>query len=361
MSIIRTVAAFCLLILICNATINAQQCNLNSQGSFCTSLQLSIDCQDATQIQWFRNDELIPGWSDSSIELRDITDEQGDYHAEYFLNGVAGATTAVQVRNIFYETDLGDMFICKGDTLLIPNFPPLAHSGQYQTRTTAQDGCDSLIFFTLSALPETITNLGTQYICNSEVFTYGGIEYNQPGEYDVFIGSTIYGCDSTVTFQVVKDSAIRVDLPVIKLCYGDSIIIDGETYNEDTLFTKTILSPTTGCDSITSYSIRVQPEIITNLGQKQICNGEVFNYRGIEYNQPGEYQINISSTTIHACDTTVIFQVVKDSAIRVALPIIELCFGDSIIIDGQIYYDDAQIEKNAISTTTGCDSITIST
>lgn len=71
------------------------------------------------------------------------------------------------------------------------------------TPYTSYLGCDSIVRQKVTILPQKLTNLGAEYICEGECYYVGPYEYCNPGNYTEVITAE-NGCDSTVKFTLVK-------------------------------------------------------------------------------------------------------------------------------------------------------------
>ncbi len=169
--------------------------------------------------------------------------------------------------NLIIETDLTvssqivanlNVNICYGDSALINGNYELA-SGTFYDTTVSVAGCDSITItnFTVDSL---ITNSVTASICQGDSIILGGAYQTVAGSYnDVY--STNSGCDSIVTTTITVDSAITgID---IQQAACDFVWIDGIIYSLSNDTATFILSSASGCDSIVTLNLTINPIVTT--------------------------------------------------------------------------------------------------
>ncbi|MFN8302281.1 MAG: HYR domain-containing protein [Saprospiraceae bacterium] len=106
-------------------------------------------------------------------------------------------------------TILSDITVCNEWTPFEWDEEPhtqLFNPGTYTLTSTPYQsylGCDSIVRQKVTILPLNFTNLGVKYICEGECFYVGPYEYCNPGTYTDVI-SAENGCDSIVKFTLVK-------------------------------------------------------------------------------------------------------------------------------------------------------------
>lgn len=169
--------------------------------------------------------------------------------------------------NLIIETDLTvssqivanlNVNVCYGDSALINGNYELA-SGTFYDTTVSVAGCDSITItnFTVGSL---ITNSVTASICQGDSLFLGGAYQTANGSYnDVY--ATNSGCDSIVTTTLTIDSAITgID---IQQAVCDFVWIDGVTYNTSDSTSSFTLSSASGCDSIVTLNLTINPIVTT--------------------------------------------------------------------------------------------------
>lgn len=131
-----------------------------------------------------------------------------------------------------------------------------------------------------------------EFICEGEIFNFGGVDYTQTGQYTHVFSTTDIGCDSTVTLDLFVEALPRATFPRdTTICSGQTITLDagnhGYSYiwntgdNTRTIDVSTagtyfvIMESPNGCkntDTIDIEVINVFPGFeyihVENLGQK---------------------------------------------------------------------------------------------
>ena len=137
----------------------------------------------------------------------------------------------------------------------------------------------------------------------------------------------------------------------IEICQGDSIKIGIHTYFTTGIFKDTI-SSISGCDSIVTTNLTVNPKKYTTLNQS-ICQGEVFNIGIHNYSIAGTYIDTLS--TYLGCDSIITTYLTVNPIKHTSLnPII--CQGELYQV-GNHYYTLNGTYIDTLTTNFGCDSI----
>lgn len=108
-----------------------------------------------------------------------------------------------------------------------------------------------------------------------------GIYYSS--EQDIFLSnSAINGCDSLSILTLREYAFQEPQERIMRLCYGDSLLIDGRYYRSDTLI-QTRHFNRFGCDSLIYWIVSTYPEIPSNTINHNICPGDSVFINGIWY------------------------------------------------------------------------------
>jgi hypothetical protein len=169
--------------------------------------------------------------------------------------------------NLIIETDLTvssqiteniTVNICYGDSALINGNYELA-SGTFYDTSASLTGCDSVTITSLNVDSLIISSV-TASICNGDSLLVGGAYQTISGSYDD-VYSTNSGCDSIVTTTLTINSAITgID---IQQAVCDFVWINGVTYNTSDSTSSFTLSSASGCDSIVTLNLTINPIITT--------------------------------------------------------------------------------------------------
>jgi len=165
-----------------------------------------------------------------------------------------------------------------------------------------------------SQLPESFYTWEDLNLGVSDSGNYVQLLVDTTAVYTLSVNATNEFCavDSIISFNVPQITT--TPLPEVSICIGDSVEIFGEYYNSSGVHSDTVQS-TTGCDSILTISLQVNPIEFTSLGQTSICEGDsalIFNT--YEY-VSGIYVDTLYST--NGCDS-----IVSEELVVQQLPIV---------------------------------------
>lgn len=153
----------------------------------------------------------------------------------------------------------------------------------------------------------------------------------------------------TTCNPVIQDSQISI-------CQGDSILIAGNFESVAGVYPE-ILNTSEGCDSIINYTLTVGAVENITLDET-ICEGEFFEYEGINYTEEGEYVIEtetdegcINTTTINLSVTPILYSEFE----------VTICEGDSTMVYGEMVTTPGEYELIINPSSLGCDSIVTTT
>ncbi len=147
-----------------------------------------------------------------------------------------------------------NILLCHGDSLKVGN-TWFINEGEYSTAMSSIYGCDSTVNTTLQ-FRSIIENAYTQQICQGESIIIDGITYDSAGVFSR-IYSSVHGCDSTVTMTLILGQP-ATSTQHYTLCEGDTLILNNQTFTSADNFTTTYNS-SFGCDSIVTTDITLLP------------------------------------------------------------------------------------------------------
>ena len=160
--------------------------------------------------------------------------------------------------------------ICEGDSFSIGD-TVFTLSGQYDvTLTAATTGCDSVVHIELTVIA-TRRHTDTIQICETDFYTFNGVQYDSTGIYiDTLISSV--GCDSIDILELYVHPLPFTTI-MYNLCSGEEVEIGGDVFTTDTTFTL-IYGGIYGCDSTVTYEVTFLPDVTLSASSVQICEGE---------------------------------------------------------------------------------------
>jgi len=169
-------------------------------------------------------------------------------------------------------------------------------TGVYYDSLQTISGCDSVYELHLTVNP-TYEFVLNEAICNGETLLWQGNTYTVGGTYYDSL-QTIYGCDSVYVLHLTVNPFYQFNITET-ICDGDTLNWHGLNCTLPGIYYDSLLT-TAGCDSVYMLHLIVKPvyKIITN---HQMCNGDIFNWRGNNYSIPGTYYDSLQ--TIYGCDS----------------------------------------------------------
>ena len=165
----------------------------------------------------------------------------------------------------------------------------------------------------------------TLNITTCDPYTFNGQTYAQSGSY-VYQGTTVWGCDSSVTLNLTITPAITTSVNA-DAC--GSYPWNGQTYWASGVYTDS-LQTIAGCDSIVTLNLNVYPISAIVIDSTVL---DAFTWNGVDYATSGSYTQFF--TSIHGCDSSVTINLtIEDSGLD-NLQINSLKVGPNPIISGQ--------------------------
>ena len=171
-------------------------------------------------------------------------------------------------------------------------------------------------------------NLGIQSICALGSYSFGGISYTTPGTYYDTATSVVTGCDSITTVTLVVNPLIYKTTSAT-ICANSSYSFGGNVYATAGTYIDTATSLVTGCDSFTTLTLSVTPIIYQTI-RDTICANGSFSFGGNIYSTAGTYT-DTTNSVVTGCDSITILDLVVTipSAPSVSANKSVLCPGDS--------------------------------
>lgn len=250
----------------------------------------------------------------------------------------------------FYETNL-DITICEGESYTVGS-STYTTSGVYQDMFTAQLGCDSFVNLTLTVDPLLFTNL-QQTICEGEIFTMGGVDYSTTGIYTATLSSAVTGCDSTITLDLNVIPTVITPIAA-SICEGETYTVGSSTYNAGGNYEDLLTSTATGCDSIVRLSLTVIQPLVTNLTES-ICEGGTYAVGSSTYSVSGSYTDLLTAISTD-CDSIVNLTLTVIQPLVTNLDI-TICEGETYTVGSSTYSAAGTYTDQFTAISTGCDSI----
>lgn len=239
-----------------------------------------------------------------------------------------------------------EVVICDGETYQVGN-STYTQSGNYSDVLSNYADCDSTVYLDLTVLPEIETALVAS-ICEGEVYQVDDFFYHESGHYTNVL-SNYAGCDSTVYLDLTVFPNVSSTLDTL-ICQGETFEYQGIEYVESTSFVVT-LSTEEGCDSTVQVALSVHPFMIHDV-DAEICNGDTYTFNGNVYNTTGNYSVNLIDQ--YGCDSVVVLDLEVREAIMTDLDE-TICEGETYQVGNTVYHQNGNY-TDVLTSYQGCDS-----
>ncbi|MFT6705575.1 MAG: 6-phosphogluconolactonase (cycloisomerase 2 family) [Patescibacteria group bacterium] len=215
--------------------------------------------------------------------------------------------------------------ICEGDRYVFGN-ELLEVSGVYE-HIVESAGCKTITALTLKVDPTNVEI--TKSICNGDTFEVAGVAHIYSGEYSYALLSS-NGCDSIVKLTLAVLDQFPETVENARICEGENYNWNGMNYETNGQY-ETMLTTTYGCDSMVLLNLEVLPGIEENQFVT-VCGPEFYVFGTSNYISSGEYSNTYSSFT--GCDSTVLLNLffVPDAYTQEAT----ICEGDVFELGDQV-------------------------
>ena len=243
-----------------------------------------------------------------------------------------------------YET------ICYGDTYVFAGQICDA-TATYTATLASKDGCDSTVTLHLTVLPEVPITQEYATICYGDTYTWHAVTYNTSGDYTTTLLDA-NGCDSLITLHLTVLPEVPITEEYATICYGESYTWHATTYNASGDYTTTLLDAN-GCDSLITLHLTVLPEVpITHL-YDTICYGDTYIWQGTTYNTSGDYTTTLLDS--NGCDSIVTLHLHVLQDIQPTQQHVSICYGETYVWNGAVY-DQSGVYSTTLASMHGCDS-----
>ena len=256
-------------------------------------------------------------------------------------------TLNLQVHPVYQQVI--DVQICEGQ---IYNFDgqTLGTAGQYTASFETSRGCDSIVTVNLSVV-NILRDTSVVNICEGEVYDFDGMNIRASGIHHKEYNS-VAGCDSIHTLILAVLPIQRVSVSE-EICEGDTLFFGSMNYTSTGVYIDSLTS-ISGCDSIVTVNLRVNDAKTTSLN-RQICEGDVFDFNGLILDSTGIYTATLPATD--GCDSIVVLDLQVNPVYGQAIEAM-ICVGQVYAFNGQTLNESGQYTAS-LKSQRGCDSIVI--
>ncbi len=265
------------------------------------------------------------------------------------LVNVAGCDSFVTL-NLTVSSAVTSAFnvnICQGQSYFY-NGVNRTTTGTYLDTLTANGGCDSIVTLNLTVNQPTAGSVNAT-ICQGQVYLFNGANISATGSYrDTLVNAT--GCDSILTLNLQVNPTAAGNLSV-SICQGQTYFYNGVNLSATGTYLDTLVSAN-GCDSILTLNLTVKPNSTGSISAS-ICQGQSYFFNGINRIATGVY----TDTLINAngCDSILTLNLtvtpVSTGAISAAI-----CQGQSYLFNG-VNITSSGTYMDTLVNANGCDSV----
>ncbi|OFY05020.1 MAG: hypothetical protein A2W93_11870 [Bacteroidetes bacterium GWF2_43_63] len=237
--------------------------------------------------------------------------------------------------------------ICQGDIFTWRGID-YSVAGTYYDSLQTPHGCDSVYKLNLTIKPA-YEYSQSEVICNGGVFNWRGHDYTVAGTYYDSL-QTQLGCDSVYKLNLTINPVYEY-LQTENICQGDVFSWRGNDYTMTGIYHDS-LQTLLGCDSVYTLNLTVNP-LFDYVENKEICDGDILNWHGNMYSSAGTYYDSLLS--VNGCDSVYtlnlivnpVFENVQDE---------EICDGDVFLWHG-IVFSETGTYYDSLLTPQGCDYV----
>ncbi len=340
-----------------------QETLTNGSVNGCDSI-VNVSLSFSTSVMALLNPIVCEG---ESIDINGVTFDENNLTDTLMIAGgsASGCDSTVFVSLSFYTPPTGNYSetICEGDSIVING------TTYDETNTTGTEvlpnaslvnGCDSILNISINFFAPAVGTY-TNTICEGESEIINGTTYdanNTNGTEILENASLVNGCDSILNVSISFFAPIEENYNET-LCPGESVVINGITYDENNSTGTEVFENVTinGCDSTLNITIDYYPPATGNYIET-ICDDETIIINGTEYgaNNPSGTEI-FTNASLNGCDSTLM---IKLNFFAPSEGMLEgdYCLDQSVTINGTIYDKDnpsgSEVFPNASAN--GCDS-----
>ena len=276
--------------------------------------------------------------------------------AYYAFNGCDSVRYLINLNIDSFVIQNIDTTICQGQSLVV-NGVNYTSSGSYNdTANYAVSGCDSVHFvINLNIDSFVVENIDTS-ICQGQSLTVNGVTYNANGLYTDTAYYVASGCDSihyVINLNIDNYTLVNIDTTI---CQGQSLVVNGVSYSVNGLYNDTAHYILSGCDSVRYViNLNVDSFVLQNI-DTVICQGQSLTVNGVTYSASGIYNDAVFYTTSGCDSIRYVINLQIDSFTMQNIDTV-LCFGETLVVNGASYTTSGFYQDTLVSAQTGCDQI----
>jgi len=331
---------------LCTDECNEVYINLSGMPGYNYSLSLSDDNGDlVNSISFSSSNNIDTIWVCNSDSLGSFINDTifiGD-NSDYW------SLTAFSLEDMncnFFNSDPDSLFflmgggvnlsldttLCFGEEIIVGNDIFDMTQSQGQVTVNSVTGCDTIIDVNVAFYDEARDTLD-QELCSGQSILVNGNTYDEtnPTGTEVLIGQSANSCDSTVVIMLDFVNVLS-GFDTILICQGDSAFLENAWQFDEGSFTENLLSAQ-GCDSIAIIELSFYT-VPDGLIDSELCSGQEIIVNGTLYNEVNPSgQETLIDQSVNGCDSTVIIELSFVESFDITNNY-QLCQGDSVFLEG---------------------------
>ena len=210
--------------------------------------------------------------------------------------------------------------------------------------------------YNVSIYPPTSNETLEFNICAGDSIEYMQNWYHTNAEFIDTLVSALTDCDSMyLSVKIIQEEALTNQVINTEICFGDSLLINGNYEFTSGQYIEEITSLETGCDSIVrEVFLEVNPQAQQIVLDTLICEGEVLSINGIDFVQDTSlimYVVDQNNCDSISYDLKIEIQTIQNILIDTVL-----CQNEVLEIEG-LEFGEAVSDLLIIQNQSGCDSI----
>ncbi len=229
--------------------------------------------------------------------------------ADTLFNGsVQGCDSIITVALDFYDLAVGEEMetICQGDTINILGVD--FYSGMEQMEITLENesinGCDSTVNVMIDFFPA--MQLTEEYEkCEGETLIVNDFEITDDNLSGIY---TLTGsgsdCPTVINYTTILFSSTMIEIDTT-ICQGESIEINGITFDANNTFDESIGQTANGCDSTIVISVNIEDGSVGVMSQVVGINEHLLSYDENNIIDP-VWSSNLGTLSCEACESPMI-------------------------------------------------------
>lgn len=312
---------------------------------------LSVPYSDTLSYQWYLDSIPLIGAVSSSLAVDpSLFDESNDFYVYVFNDNGCVLIGPENFNPItIIPTDF-EAWICEGDTFSIDTMD-FTIPGNYQVPLLTSDGCDSLVNLDLMFSPF-ILESEFENICMGQSFLFGGQNLTLSGIYLDTIAS-LTSCDTIISLNLTVGDSFTEPIQVT-ICEGATFSFAGDLLSIPGIYYDT-LTAQVGCDSIIELTLSIDQAPKTMIPDS-ICEGTFYEFSGDMISTPGLYYDTLNA--INGCDSIIELTLSTIDQSPPTMITESICEGEVFDFNG-IDLSTAAIYQDTLSNILGCDSIIV--